>query len=143
MIRNVDAGKTLSLLFYSSVAHGLGDKRIAALFCTIAVVFGCLHLIPIWASYFPSDHEAILWKVSAFMISIHPALLLCWLVCCGWIEERSKLIYYSFGFVITVLGFFMYLIARLVLIILAFTTLRNLPRGAYQNVAWTTFLPHW
>lgn len=38
--------------------------------------------------------------------------------------------------------FALYAIARIVLVVLDFTTLRRLPPDVFRNVAWTTFLPH-
>ena len=36
----------------------------------------------------------------------------------------------------------LYIIARLVILVLAFTSLRELPPGAFDTVHWTTFIPH-
>ena len=36
----------------------------------------------------------------------------------------------------------LYILARAVTLILAFTSLRDLPPGAYETVHWTTFIPH-
>ena len=39
-------------------------------------------------------------------------------------------------------GGIIYIIARAVTLVLAFTSLRDLPPGAYQTVHWTTLIPH-
>ena len=39
-------------------------------------------------------------------------------------------------------GGILYIIARAVTLVLAFTSLRDLPPGAYQTVPWTTIIPH-
>ena len=39
-------------------------------------------------------------------------------------------------------GGILYIIARAVTLVLAFTSLRDLPPGAYQTVHWTTIIPH-
>ena len=39
-------------------------------------------------------------------------------------------------------GGILYIIAWVVTLAVAFTSLRELPPGAYENVYWTTFLPH-
>ena len=36
----------------------------------------------------------------------------------------------------------LYILARVVTLVLAFTSLRSLPPGAYETVHWTTFIPH-
>ena len=47
---------------------------------------------------------------------------------------------------ITMLSIFpaviLYVIARAVTLVLAFTSLRDLPPGAFNTVHWTTFIPH-
>ncbi|KAF9443134.1 hypothetical protein P691DRAFT_713684 [Macrolepiota fuliginosa MF-IS2] len=66
------------------------------------------------------------------------------------IGERLGMLFRACIEFITVIGFFVlsficpyaYVIARVILIILAFTTLRELPTGAYQDIAWSSFLPH-
>ena len=36
----------------------------------------------------------------------------------------------------------LYILARAITLVLAFTSLRGLPPGAYETVHWTTFIPH-
>ena len=36
----------------------------------------------------------------------------------------------------------LYIIARAVTLVLALTSLRDLPPGAFDTVHWTTFIPH-
>ena len=36
----------------------------------------------------------------------------------------------------------LYIVARAVTLVLAFTSLRELPPGAFNAVHWTTFIPH-
>ena len=42
----------------------------------------------------------------------------------------------------TLSGSILYIIARAVTLVLAFTSLRDLLPGAYETVRWTTFIPH-
>lgn len=39
-------------------------------------------------------------------------------------------------------GVVLYFLARILIVVLAFTTLRNIPQGAYQQIEWLTFFPH-
>ncbi|KAF9447167.1 hypothetical protein P691DRAFT_672033 [Macrolepiota fuliginosa MF-IS2] len=104
------------------------------------MVFGCLHLIPIWTSPFPSDTEKILWIISAFVITIELTLIflgtIIWLKC---IVDTISFLFYA---LVHILCPFVYVVARLILIILAFTALRKVPQGAYQIITWPTSLPH-
>ena len=57
-----------------------------------------------------------------------------------WVMDSQKL----FFFVLFCLEVhILYIIARAVILILAFTSLRDLPpRAVYETVNWTTFIPH-
>ena len=46
-----------------------------------------------------------------------------------------------FGYLILPVGL-LYIIARAVTLVLALTSLRDLPPGAFDTVHWTTFIPH-
>ena len=39
-------------------------------------------------------------------------------------------------------AFILYIVARVFTLALALTSLRELPRGAFDTVHWTTFIPH-
>ena len=58
----------------------------------------------------------------------------------AWLADRN------FGYTVLyfcpISGGILYIIARAVTLILAFTSLRDLPPGAYETVHWTTFIPH-
>lgn len=131
--------------FYASV-KGTESWKTNLPMCIISTLFGGLHLIPVWFSTFPSSPENILWEISAICITVVPFLLLCtWVLSVSPAIKKHKalraLADSLFGLVIVV-GGLLYVIARLLLVVLAFTTLRDLPPSTYQNIAWTTFLPH-
>ena len=44
--------------------------------------------------------------------------------------------------ILLTLAFILYILARVFTLALAFTSLRDLPHGAFDTVHWTTFLPH-
>ncbi|KAF9443006.1 hypothetical protein P691DRAFT_642686, partial [Macrolepiota fuliginosa MF-IS2] len=127
-----------SPMLYAS-KDGLRSWKSYFPFCIIATIFGCLHLIPVWTSTFPSYQEMILWQVAAFVVTIQPALILCVRV---FTEVKDSPVVGSVFWLVTIVGGLGYVIARVILIVLAVTSLRSLPPGAYRNVAWTTFLPH-
>jgi hypothetical protein len=98
----------------------------------IAIAFGAVHCIA-WSYQFPSHLEQMLWRTSTVAIVCTPAavfsvsmflpppppLMALLLICCA-----------------------VYVISRVVLLVLAFMSLRSLPSGAYQAVNWTAYLPH-
>ncbi|KIJ52505.1 hypothetical protein M422DRAFT_223053 [Sphaerobolus stellatus SS14] len=95
----------------------------------VATLFGAIHCVA-WSFLFPSIVEKLMWRTASLIIICEPFLLLT--------------TFTSFGpcdiFLIFLLG--LYIAARLVLLTLAFTSLRSLPAGAYQDVQWTDFIPH-
>ncbi|KZP06199.1 hypothetical protein FIBSPDRAFT_1053661 [Athelia psychrophila] len=108
----------------------------------VAMMFGAVHCIA-WYSEFQSHLEQQLWRWSAItIIAVPVALVIVFfaaaLVDSGvdWnaIDMITSAIYNPIAVI--------YVVARLVLIILSFTSLKGLPFGAYQNVQWTTFIPH-
>lgn len=103
----------------------------------VAVVFGLIHCAG-WFSAFPSVAEQLIWKTSSFLIAAVPftGLLVC-----------IQLQYFQNGRILLRLkllpiGAAMYLIARVVLLVIAIMALRDLPVGAYKVVEWTEFIPH-
>ncbi|KAF9443398.1 hypothetical protein P691DRAFT_842859 [Macrolepiota fuliginosa MF-IS2] len=129
------------MVFHSSV-NCFEDLQTLLPFFIISVVFGCLHLIPIWTSSFPSNVEKCLWIIFSSMISVEPVLIAIVLFPTWSYINYSPLPPLALGAFIIVPCSTVYIVARLVLIVLAFTTLRELPQGVYQNIEWTTFFSH-
>jgi len=128
----------------------------------IASAFGGIHCIG-WSFTFPSSTERTLWRVASTSITSVPiALLLAGLIVClvdrdlivalhsryfgpdYYLRYRSQghvtatwMLRYYFG-----LQLFLYVLSRLVLLMLAFLSLRSLPPGIYHTVHWTSFIPH-
>ena len=101
----------------------------------VGVCFGAIHCIA-WFFSFPTSAELLMWRVLCVAITAVP-------------------IYISSGFFLAVqlgstgIAFIsilpagiLYILARAVTLVLAFTSLRDLPPGAYETVHWTTFIPH-
>lgn len=123
-------------VFYSSRESDPAAPLYAVI---IGTVFGGLHLIPLWSASFPSSHEKHLWNLSTLFIIIDPFLLLCFSV----VGVKVKQVALQVMFFILILGSMaLYVVARIILMVVAFTTLRDLPPDALQDVIWTTFLPH-
>jgi hypothetical protein len=108
---------------------------VAMLFATI---FGAIHCIA-WSFDFPSPTEQLLWRISSLAITSVPVLSL----------VIPQMLRFDWGeFVewvltgISLLPAMFYIVARVTLLVIAFTTLRSLPPDAYHTVNWTTFIPH-
>ncbi|KAK7022777.1 hypothetical protein VNI00_016948 [Paramarasmius palmivorus] len=107
----------------------------------IGTIFGAIHCIP-WSFQFPTTTEQLLWRISAVALATAPMgmgfLHWYWEECFGQVSDFLDAVV-----VIFMLAFFLAnAIFRTTLIVIAFTTLRDLPLSAYQTVEWTTLIPH-
>ena len=123
-------------------ADDQGDNSIRANFIVlgVAVCFGAIHCIA-WRFSFPTHTELLMWRISSVAMTALPVYNLLMFFLGIWLGKVMD-------FSITVLSFgsfsggILYIIARAVTLVLAFTSLRDLPPGAYETVHWTTFIPH-
>lgn len=123
--------------------------NIAASF--IAVVFGVVHCLA-WSSHFPSATEKLAWRTASLVIAAAPVITivasminLLWIL--GIIDRGHKFIkpfirWPTFAVLVPYTGLLLYVLARILLLVLMFTTLRSLPSAAYETVYWTTWVPH-
>jgi len=110
----------------------------------IAMIFGGIHCIA-WSFSFPTLAEKILWRVSSIAIIGVPFYFLVLFGLFGIFEYFDIDITDVMAAILVVtmlLALPLYVAARLVLLVQAFTTLRSLPSEAFQTVHWTTFIPH-
>ena len=98
----------------------------------VGVCFGAIHCIS-WGFSFPTHTELLMWRVSCVAITAVFVYIILGFTLCGCLG-----VYYFFP----LSGSILYIIARAITLVLAFTSLRDLPPGAYETVHWTTFIPH-
>jgi hypothetical protein len=115
------------------------DDAALFFFLTSATIFGGIHLIA-WDSFFPSHTElAWLWRISAAAITGGPLLVI---VLSGMIGAIEDGLVSSMSKILSSLLPFPYVTARIILLVIMFTSLRRLPYDIYKGVSWTSFLPH-
>ncbi|KZP06168.1 hypothetical protein FIBSPDRAFT_842381 [Athelia psychrophila] len=107
---------------------------------SVAMVFGAVHCAA-WSYVFPSVVEKWMWRACAIVIAAIP------LPMAGAFAVFDPFtLFKSFSaFILTICmiwGTLLYILARIILFVLCFTTLHNLPLSAYQTVQWTTWIPH-
>ncbi|KAJ3551918.1 hypothetical protein NP233_g12989 [Leucocoprinus birnbaumii] len=106
--------------FYSSTGSYSEDWKVDAALGLVGVLFGGVHLFPVWLSLFSIVIESLKSRLPHwfyFSLSVPNVLFL--------------------G-----LGYLLYAPARLILIVLAFNSLRSLPLDTFVNVEWSSFFPH-
>ncbi|VBB81964.1 Putative protein of unknown function [Podospora comata] len=142
--------------------------RLRAVLAATAAAYGALHCSAGFNNFetfsFVAEAERILWIVSALTITASGVVLWgffsarqCWPGFDGWVsgvnpsmpitltgkdgKGRGKLVRWGRRLgVYVVLGAFV--VARVYLVVEAFVSLRWAPRGLYETVEWTEFLPH-
>ena len=105
----------------------------------VGVCFGAIHCIS-WGFTFPTDTELLMWRVLCVAITAVPIYISLGFYLGLWLYDMDfgKTVLYF----IPLSGGILYILARVVTLVLAFTSLRDLPPGAYETVHWTTFIPH-
>ena len=109
----------------------------------VGVCFGAIHCIA-WHFSFSTPTELLMWRISSVAITAVPVyipLMMSLGGVLGALMNSDKLIFTLLYFG-PISGGLLYIIARAVTLVLAFTSLRDLPPGAYETVHWTTFIPH-
>ncbi|KDQ50585.1 hypothetical protein JAAARDRAFT_580275 [Jaapia argillacea MUCL 33604] len=100
----------------------------------IAVAFGALHCFA-WNYHFPTTVEQTLWRASSIISTATPILV--WLN--FYFIERWSETLHSVVFFLLTLG---YGGTRLLLLGIAFSSLRSLSPEAYQTIGWSTYAPN-
>jgi hypothetical protein len=116
----------------------------------IGAFFGGIHCIG-WNYIFPSRAEETIWHVSSITITGVPALV-AFSALALYAEERLEdthavartlcIFLGSLSFFFATVGVIPYILARVLLLVEAFISLRDLPADALLAVRWTSFLPH-
>ncbi|KXN85199.1 hypothetical protein AN958_11622 [Leucoagaricus sp. SymC.cos] len=130
--------------FYSSEDRGAENCQVALMTGAIGALFGGVHLIPFWLSSFPSVWQKYLWLTSSVFIIVEPVMVagspyILWRITTDVVGNTVMLLVCLPSHTV---GFFLYIVYRLILIFLAFDNLRFLPPDTFVNVEWSTFFPH-
>ena len=111
----------------------------------VGVCFGAIHCIA-WSFPFPTQVELLMWRISGVAITAITFNIPLIIGLAGWLEHMdfntSAGIIGDIAILSILSGGILYVIARVFTLVLAFTSLRDLPPGAFDTVHWTTFIPH-
>ena len=122
------------------------DVKVAYFFFmpVVGVVFGGIHCAG-WFFNFPSSDEAMLWRVSSAVLT--GAAFLLPLLVYFFLEIDDSSLADSFPLVdlatpVFTIILLVYVVSRLILLVEAFISLRQLTPGMLALVKWTSFIPH-
>ena len=124
-------------------ANSDGKQASAALMVLEAgMCFGMVHCIT-WLFSFPTNVELLMWRISSVAMTAVPIYILFVMIWGAQLGDRNLHKYAKTVFILGPLsGGMLYIIAHVITLVLAFTSLRELPTAAYETVHWTTFIPH-
>ena len=106
----------------------------------VGICFGAIHCIA-WGFPFPTHAELLIWRISCVAITAVPVYIPLMYSLGIWWESIVETIG-DIAYFLIFPAFILYIIARVFTLVLAFTSLRDLPPGAYETVLWTTSIPH-
>lgn len=111
----------------------------------ITIVFGAIHCFA-WSYHFPSEAEQGVWRITSAVTASLPVvwIILCLITMTGFLElsDSAEEVATLFTGTVTVISFLIYIVACIMILVLAVIGLRSLPPDAYQTVRWTAFIPH-
>ncbi|KAJ7037318.1 hypothetical protein C8F04DRAFT_952996, partial [Mycena alexandri] len=106
----------------------------------VGSIFGSIHCAA-WNALFPSMVEMWIWRISSVFIAVYPVLTILLIIpIYSWGRSHNT----AWAVIRGVMGVgpVVYVLCRLFLIILPFTTLRALPLSTFVDVNWSNYIPH-
>jgi len=122
----------------NSPGHGIMDSGSGSLMLiVVGVLFGGVHCFA-WSFPFPTEREAFLWKFCALYCTTCPVAITAFVLI---IPDRvpAQDSVNGFGTILFIVG---YIVCRIILFVLTFTSLRAEAPGIYEATVWTFFFPH-
>ena len=118
-----------------------GAERADKIVLGVGVCFGAIHCIS-WGFSFPTHAELLMWRVLCVAITAVPIYISLGFLLADRLGDKFHLFYFIGFYFCPLSGGILYILARAITLVLALTSLRDLPPGAYETVHWTTFIPH-
>ncbi|TFK70486.1 hypothetical protein BDN72DRAFT_766340 [Pluteus cervinus] len=131
----VDPGARHVPAFYALPIHHRGSQM-RSMACGLGYLLGWIPLLA-FTYQFPTRFEFVMWRCSTIIIMVIPCSPSGW----PWLRLHAAaeptikfLLYYPVPF--------LYILARVSLVILAFLALRDPQPGVFQTGSWTSHIPH-
>ena len=107
----------------------------------VGICFGAIHCIA-WGFPFLTHTELLMWRVSSVAITAVPIYMPLMFALGVKLENTDFDTIRDIVYILIFPAGILYVIARAVTLVLALTSLRDLPPGAFDTFHWTTFTPH-
>lgn len=119
-----------------------GENMGSLMFVLVGGIFGGLHCLA-WWFHFPTEREAVLWRVCAVYCTVVPVvILLAFMPANYWGDLNVPDLVKTAASSGMLLGIVLYIICRLILLALTLSSLQKLPAGVFETTPWTKFIPH-
>ena len=139
-IDNFNTGDMKVPTFYSTKQYGSELPNIF-LMSVAGAVFGGIHCAG-WFFNFPSNDEAMLWRVSSTVLTGIAFLLPLLVYLFMETSNMNSRLLEQFVVAVFIIILLAYVVSRLLLLVEAFISLRFLAPGMLALVKWTSFIPH-
>ena len=106
----------------------------------VGICFGAIHCIA-WGFSFPMHTELLIWWVSSVATTAVPIYISLMITLGAWLKNMDFCTIRDIAVFSLIPVGLLYVKARVVTLVLALTSLRDLPPGAFNTVHWTTFIP--
>ncbi|KAJ7889462.1 hypothetical protein B0H14DRAFT_2691548 [Mycena olivaceomarginata] len=107
----------------------------------VGAIFGAIHCAA-WNAHFPSANEKWMWRSGALLVTAIPLIAVLEILVLSILEKRYFHFETKYFKVVFVAFVPLYIIARLFLLIIPFTSLRTLPPDTFVDVNWSVYIPH-
>jgi len=137
--------------FYSIMpGSSFTDLQMTCTSFFVATLFGAIHCAG-WSHriHFSTHAGSLLWRISSAVITSCPFAWSMWVIS-GYSRGESDESSFSLKISQIMTGIFalltfltipLYIVARIILLVLAFVELGNIPPGAFANIRWVNVLP--
>ncbi|KAF8331019.1 uncharacterized protein EI90DRAFT_3058220 [Cantharellus anzutake] len=108
------------------------------IFLVTGLIFGGIHCLA-WSFSFPTSGETQLWRNGAIMITVAPPISTIYTFTSR--RQHGLGILGALSYRMFIYGSY-YLVARVILLVVTFTSLRSPPPALYQTPQWSSIIPH-
>lgn len=118
------------------------DKVFVIQFMVITLLFGGLHCLA-WYYYFPTEAERLIWRCASIASTTIPCIgvaTACMSTLSNYSSSVVSVLLFSSASILSGLELILYILARLALLAIAFTSLRSMPGDVYLTT-WAKYLP--